>query len=188
MTESKIGSNSDGKTPGTIYWLTGLSAAGKTTLATNLARSFREDGRSVVILDGDVMRGVLGEVSNFSRDERLQLAYKYSRMAKMLADQGIDVIVAAIALFREIHRWNRQNMGSYLEIFLDVPLEELRRRDPKGIYRRFDLGEIKDVAGLDFEVEFPENPDLVLSFDPSRTVEDCTQEVTKFVRGKKGRK
>ena len=148
-----------------VFWITGLSASGKTTLANLLVNDLRLSGQVVALLDGDVIRSVLGETNSYTKEERLSLALTYSRLAKMLSDQGIIVVIATIALFHEIHSWNRKNITKYCEIFLDVPLSELRKRDPKGIYKKFYNGEVKNVAGLDFQVDFPLNPDLLISFD-----------------------
>jgi len=110
--------------------------------------------------------------SDFSREERLRLAFTYADLCRYIASQGVVVIIATIALFKEIHTWNRENLPNYYEVFLDVPLSVLRDRDSKGLYERFSKGEIRNVAGLDFEVDFPSNPDLVVG------VEDKNRQVT----------
>ena len=160
---------------GTI-WITGLSGAGKSTLAGALTCRLREAGNSVVLLDGDQLREVFGanvrNVDNHGRDGRLKLAFQYAHLCKVLAEQGFTVIIATISLFAEIHAWNRRNLPGYVEVFIDVPLGELKRRDPKGIYGQFELGQISCDAGLDLPVDLPAHPDLVFCFDDSRTVED----------------
>jgi hypothetical protein len=85
-----------------------------------------------------------------------------ARLCLLLAEQGIDVVCATISLFHEVQRWNRQNIPRYREIYLRVPIEELRRRDSKGIYARARCSDARDVVGLDVRAEFPESPDLVL--------------------------
>lgn len=112
------------------YWITGLSGAGKSTLARMLVEHLRNCGRTVVFLDGDDMRAVMGRTNAHTRDERLDLALSYGRLGKLIASQGIDVVIATISLFHEVHEWNRKNLPGYVEIYLDVPLEELKRRDP----------------------------------------------------------
>ena len=149
-----------------VVWITGLSAAGKTTLATAVARRLREQGEAVVLLDGDDLREALGATTEYAREARLMLAFKYARLARMIARQGVTVVVGTIALFKEIQAWNRANQPGYFEVYLKVPLEELRRRDPKGIYRRFDAGELKSVAGLDLPIDEPVAPHVLLSYVP----------------------
>lgn len=147
---------------GQVVWITGLSASGKSTLAAALTTRLREQGEHVVMLDGDELRQVLAAEGkrHHDRQTRLDLAFRYARLCKLLADQGIVVVIATICLFKEIHEWNRKNLPGYLEVFMDLPPEVLRQRDPKGIYARFDAGEIQNVAGLDLLVDAPENPDL----------------------------
>lgn len=149
-----------------VIWITGLSGAGKTTLASAVVSRLRADGRPVVQLDGDELRDVLGAVAsnvqNHGREARLALAMKYSHLCRLIASQGITVVIATISLFREIHQWNRQNLPGYFEVYLKVPIDELRRRDPKGIYRRFDTGKLSDVAGLDLLIDEPQHPDLLV--------------------------
>lgn len=149
-----------------VIWITGLSAAGKTTLATAVVRRLRELGEPVVLLDGDDLREALGADAAHDRATRLRLGFQYARLARMIARQGVTVVVGTVALFKEIHAWNRANQPGYFEVYLKVPLEELRRRDPKGLYRRFDAGLMKDVAGLDLPVDEPASPDLLLAHGP----------------------
>ncbi len=153
---------------GAVVWITGLSASGKTTLAKEVVSKLKRAGSSVVFLDGDELREVFGAAeataNNHGRDGRLALAMKYSHLCRILASQGNTVVIATISLFREVHAWNRANLPNYFEVFLKVPIEELRSRDPKGIYRRFDAGEISSVAGLDLQVDEPQEADLVLDF------------------------
>lgn len=136
-------------------------------MCRKLVDYLRKRGKSVILLDGDEIRAVVGAVKAHTREERMALALRYSRLCKLLSDQGFDVAIATISLFEEIHEWNRENLPGYCEIFLDVPLDELRRRDTKGIYERFDRNEIKNVAGIDLQVDFPKNPDVVLHFTAS---------------------
>ena len=94
------------------------------------------------MLDGDELRDVFGATAtnpqNYGRESRLALAMQYAHLCRVLAKQGHTVVIATISLFREVHSWNRVNLPDYFEAYLKVPVEELRRRDPKGIYRRFD--------------------------------------------------
>ena len=87
----------------------------------------------------------------------------------MLSSQGFMVIIATVSMFREIYAWNRLNLPNYFEIYLNVPLKELRRRDPKNIYSKFYSGEINNVAGLDLKVDQPQKPNLTLEFKPGQS-------------------
>jgi len=94
-----------------------------------------------------------------------------------LINQGIDVVISVIGLFKELHRWNKENIPNYIEIFIDTPLEELKKRDPKDIYKRFTSGKIKNVAGLDLKVDFPVNPDVHLKWSSNKTIDSMFQEL-----------
>jgi len=170
---------------GMICWITGLSGAGKSTLAAKVTARLRDHGEAVVILDGDELREVFGAVAaiakNHGREGRLALAFQYAHLCRIIARQGLTVVIATISLFREIHVWNRANLPGYFEVYLKVPLEELRRRDPKGIYHRFDAGELADVAGLDLPIDEPEEADWVVEFDPSRPVNTVADDLMKIL-------
>lgn len=149
-----------------VIWITGLSAAGKTTLAKLVTDKLRGQGRAVVMLDGDELREALSSTKDHSQEARISLAFKYAGLARLIASQGVTVVVSTVALIREIHQWNRENQPGYFEVYLKVDIAELRRRDPKGIYRRYDAGEIQNVAGLDMPIDEPKQPDLVIEYVP----------------------
>jgi adenylylsulfate kinase len=156
--------------------MTGLSATGKTTLSKLLVEYIRSTGRQVIKLDGDELRRILADKS-YTREERIALAMRYSRLCQLLSSQGIDVVIAVIGLFKEIHTWNRENIPNYIEIFIDTPLDELKRRDPKNIYKRHESGEINNVAGLDLKVDIPANPDVHLKWSDKKTIDSMFQEL-----------
>ena len=118
----------------------------------------------MVILDGDELRNIIvskkQEKQSYGREARINIALRYSSLCKLLASQGISVVISTISMFEEVYKWNRSNIDNYIEIFLDIPLEELRSRDPKSIYKKYDNNEIKHVAGLDLKIDIPKNPDL----------------------------
>lgn len=155
-----------------VVWITGLSGAGKTTLATEVVKTLRSDGKAVIMLDGDELREVFGDEGGHDRESRLRLAMRYSRLCQMLGRQGVNVVIATISLFSDVHIWNRTNIPGYFEVYLRVPLEELRRRDPKGIYRRFDSGQAENVAGLDMRIDEPASPDIIIDFDQATSIKE----------------
>ncbi len=147
---------------GRVYWITGLSGAGKTAIGRELAGRLRAAGRPVMFLDGDALRAAIAEDLGHTAANRRRSAMRNARLCQLLAAQGSDVVCATISLFHEVQAWNREHIPGYREIYLHVPLDELRRRDTKGIYTRAERGEGRDVVGLDITAEFPETPDLVL--------------------------
>lgn len=164
-----------------VIWITGLSGAGKSTLAGELVDRLRSDGQSVVLLDGDELREVFGATAansqNHGREGRLALAMQYAHLCRMIAAQGHTVVIATISLFHEVHEWNRAHQPGYFEVYLKVPVHELSRRDPKGIYRRYHAGELHNVAGLDLAIDEPQAADWVAEFDPLRSGQHLADEL-----------
>jgi cytidine diphosphoramidate kinase len=154
-----------------LYWLTGLSGAGKTTIGSIFYARLKEVKDNIVYLDGDVLREVFGNNKNYSPDERKKLAMCYSRLCKMLTEQGIDVVIATISMFHEVREWNRENIENYNEIYIKVPMDVLIARDQKNLYSRALRGEVEHVMGIDVEVEEPNNPDVIIINDGSTTPE-----------------
>jgi adenylylsulfate kinase-like enzyme len=164
---------------GTVFWLTGLSGSGKTQIGQMLTQALREFHYPTILLDGDHLREVMGDIFTHDSEGRLQASFIYSRLCKMLAEQGMHVVCATISLFREIQEWNRANLSHYLEIFVDVPLDELIKRDPKKIYQNACAGHIKNVVGIDIVPYFPEQPDLIIKNYGDNTVMDAVSVILK---------
>lgn len=170
---------------GRTIWITGLSGAGKSTLAHTLVQQLRKVEPRTILLDGDELREVLAASSHngsdHSRSQRVELAMRYSRLCRLLTSQQFTVVIATISMFQEVQGWNRENLPGYVEIYLKVPMEELRRRDPKGIYRRHAAGEVHNVAGLDFAIDEPQKPDILIEFVQGRAPEDVADHVFKHL-------
>lgn len=147
---------------GSVFWITGLSGAGKTTVGRELWSRLRSAGRTAVFLDGDVLRDAIADDLGHSGDDRLRSARRNSRTCRMLADQGLDVVCSTISMFREVRQWNRENIVGYREIYLRVPMHELESRDHKRIYLRARSGKLANVVGIDVPAELPDAADLVL--------------------------
>lgn len=131
-------------------------------MANEVVRQVREIRRTVVLLDGDAVREMFGNDLGHTMEDRRTNAQRICQLGRFLEDQGIDVVCAILSLFPETRAWNRQHLKNYYEVFIDTPMPDLVRRDPKGIYRRFNNGEIRDVAGMDIEFPQPWNADLTI--------------------------
>ena len=123
--------------PGNVIWITGISGSGKTTLGRRITNWLRENGEMVVFLDGDELRKIFDSGNKFDYQSRLSLAVSYSKLCKVLSDSGATVVICTISLFHFVHRWNRENISQYVEVFIDAPLSLVRYRDPKGIYEKY---------------------------------------------------
>lgn len=163
---------------GAVIWITGLSGAGKSTVAAELVPRLAAAGQRPILLDGDQLRAVL-DADGYDEVNRRRLAFRYARLCRLLANQGHIVICATIALFHDVQAWNRANLPNYLEIFLDVPVTELRRRNSKGLYR---LGDGRDVVGVGIPAEFPASPDLVVSNQGATTPAAVAADIIRLYR------
>ncbi len=162
---------------GRVLWITGLSCAGKSTLAQALLPYFPQ----AILLDGDALRAVLGvENTAYDAQSRKELALTYARLAGLLAHQGHTVIVATISLFHAVHSWNREHLPQYKEIFLDVPEDIRRQRDLRGLYVAPPKGQLPSMAGQDVTVEFPLMPHV--RFTHKDTLEHMVQTIVQDVK------
>ena len=160
-----------------VYWLTGLSGAGKTTIGKLLYQKLRAQQDNVVFLDGDQLRQVFGDDLGYTPEQRLKSAMRNARLCKLLFDQGLDVVCCTISMFDSVRDWNRTHIPGYCEIYLKASMETLRRRDQKGLYSQ---GE-NDVAGVHFAIEEPKAPDLILCNDGEKTPEEQAQKIMEVV-------
>lgn len=144
---------------GRAFWLTGLSSAGKSSVAAALRELLLARGITPVVLDGDRLRAALPWPTGYEREERLALAFFYARLARDFAEQGHVVICATVSLFHEVHAWNREHVPGYVEVWLRAPEAEIARRD---LGRQVYAAGRPAVVGRDIPPEFPLAPDLVL--------------------------
>ena len=173
---------------GQVIWITGLSGAGKTTVAAALDQCLRERGLIPILLDGDILRNLFKSTDEigktYNREARIKLALKYAHLCKTLSSQGFTVIIATISMYDKVYAWNRANLPNYFEIYLKVPLKELRRRDPKKIYQRYDAGDLSDVAGLDLAVDEPLEPHVILDFETHPSLYDSPTNIAEYLMSK----
>jgi len=163
---------------GMTLWLTGLSGAGKTTLAQRVALELRGRGLKVEVLDGDVIRQFLSSGLGYSKEDRDTNIRRIGFVSRLLSRNGIVVIVAAISPYCAIRDEMRrkQESGRFIEIFVDCPLEVLIERDVKGLYRRAVRGEIQNFTGVSDPYEPPKHPEIHVQTDR----ESIEQSVTKI--------
>lgn len=146
-----------------VIWIIGLSGSGKTTLSEQVVSLARANGRKVVLLDGDRIRALFGNDLGYDMSDRRSNADRICRLCYFLDEQGLDVVCAILSLFPDSRSWCRTNLTSYFEVFVDAPLEQLMERDSKGIYGRYQRGEIREVAGLDIDFPRPDDADLTIN-------------------------
>lgn len=148
-------------TNGGLIWITGLSGSGKTTIAKRLIEYYNN---KAILIDGDEVRKVLDlSSSGYDYNGRKHIAFIYARLCQLLSEQGFLVICSTISMFDEVREWNRQNNKNYCEIFLNVAEAERMKRDPKKLYANYKNNLINNMAGLDYQIELPKEPDIIIN-------------------------
>lgn len=165
---------------GFTLWLTGLSGAGKTTIALILERELRDRGIPVERLDGDVVRRSLTRDLGFSKEDRDKNIERVTFVAKLVTRNGVAVITAFISPYRAMREFSRREIGSFVEVYVKCSLEECVRRDVKGMYRRAIAGEIPNFTGVSDPYEEPEHPEIVVETE-GRTPEESAGEILSWL-------
>ncbi len=170
------------ETKGATIWMTGLSGSGKSTIATAIEHTLVSSGRAAFMLDGDNLRHGLNADLGFSEEDRNENVRRVGEVAKILAESGTVAIASLVSPYREerdrVRAIHAEAGIPFHEVFVDTPLEECERRDPKGLYAKARAGEIKDLTGVGAPYEAPERPDLVTSPD----LEEAVRQVLSLLR------
>eukprot|EP01096_Ripella_sp_DP13-Kostka_P002144 TRINITY_DN1285_c0_g1_i1.p1 TRINITY_DN1285_c0_g1~~TRINITY_DN1285_c0_g1_i1.p1 ORF type:complete len:216 (+),score=100.80 TRINITY_DN1285_c0_g1_i1:42-650(+) len=171
---------------GLTLWFTGLSASGKSTIASLVEKKVLEAKKHTYLLDGDNIRFGINSDLGFSHADRAENIRRVGEVAKLFADSGAIAIVSLISPIAEERNKVRASHVAgeinFVEVFVDTPIEECERRDPKGLYKKARAGEIPNFTGISAPYEAPENPELRLTIGGS--VEECAEAVLTFLREK----
>lgn len=170
---------------GTVYFFTGLAGAGKTTIGGLFYRRLKEKSPDAILIDGDQTRlaaghstadGTVLHEDRYTTEARKAGAFASFQECKYHAEQGRDVVICSIAMYREVREWNRENIENYREIYVKVTRETLYRRDQKKLYS----SGTKNVVGVDLPWDEPETPDIVIQNDGQETPEEIVERLLHF--------
>ncbi len=164
----------------TVYWITGLSGAGKTTIGKLFYNKIKEKYANTVFFDGDILREVFGRCFGYTQEERRKCAMSYARLCAMMEKQNINVICCTISMFDSVREWNRKNIRQYKEIYVKVSPETLRARDQKGLYSGTTKEDQKEVVGIHVDFEEPKCPDLILLNNGEKTPQEHVKNMLEF--------
>lgn len=164
-----------------VLWFTGLSGAGKSTIAHAVEELLHQKGYHTFVLDGDNVRhGLCGDLG-FSDSDRIENIRRVGELSKLFVEAGVIVLTAFISPFRADRAKARQLLQQdFVEIYCNCPLEVCEERDVKGLYRKARTGEIKHFTGISSPYEEPENPELSIDTN-GKTVEACAEEVLTYL-------
>lgn len=151
--------------PGFVLWMTGLSGAGKTTIALLLVDELKKRGLKVERLDGDVVRQSLTRDLGFTKEDRDKNIERVTFVAKLLSRNGVACVCSFISPYQAVRDQVREETTNFIEVFVDAPLEVVMERDVKGLYEKAIAGEIENFTGISDPFESPVNPDIHVRTD-----------------------
>lgn len=157
--------NNHSENPGFVLWMTGLSGAGKTTIALVLEEELRRRHVKVERLDGDIVRESLTRDLGFTKEDRDKNIERITYVAKLLSRNGVGCICSFISPYQAVRDRVRRETTNFLEVFIDAPLEVVVERDVKGLYEQAMAGEIPNFTGISDPYEPPQNPDIHIRTD-----------------------
>ncbi|APC40418.1 adenylyl-sulfate kinase [Clostridium estertheticum] len=165
-----------------LLWFTGLSGSGKSTVANALDLRLNEMGKATYLLDGDNIRLGINSDLGFSKQDRNENIRRISEIGKLFVDSGLITIACFISPLKANREMARSTLGDdFIEIFVDCPLSECERRDPKNLYKKARLGEIKEFTGISSPYENPENPEIVVN-TKEKTVDQCVDQILDYLK------
>ena len=169
-----------------VVWFTGLSGSGKSTIANILEQKLHTVGKRTYLLDGDNVRHGLNKDLGFTDTDRVENIRRVAEVSKLMVDAGLITLVSFISPFKSERQMAKDLLSSdeFFEIFVNTPLAECEKRDPKGLYKKARAGELKNFTGIDSLYEEPENPDLILD-TTSSNAEELTDQIINFLQLKK---
>ena len=170
---------------GRVIWLTGLSGAGKSTIADLVEKRLHADGRHTYLLDGDNVRHGLNRDLGFTEEDRVENIRRVAEVSKLMVDAGLIVLVSFISPFRAERRLARDLLGEgeFVEVHVDTPLAVAEARDVKGLYKKARAGELKNFTGIDSPYEAPESPEIVVD-TTTMSPEDAAERIVAWLDGR----
>jgi len=164
-----------------VIWLTGIPGSGKTTIALELQKFYQNKGLPVDILDGDEIRKTLSKDLGFSPEDRKEHNRRVIFVAQILSKNGITTIIPLISPYRETRAFARKEIPNFIEVWVKASVDECIKRDPKGLYKKAQAGEIKNLTGLQAPYEEPEKAELVVDTE-NQSVEESVELITSIVK------
>jgi len=159
--------------------MTGISGAGKTTIANSIIKSYKHKFPNLVNIDGDIIRQMYEDDLGYEEKDRIRQIKRIQKLCLFLENQNLIVIVSALYSNTELMDWNRKNFSEYFEIYLKASVDLVKERDPKGIYEKFAKGEEKNLVGLDIPWHEPKKPNLVIDMDKTKSFSDVKKNIVK---------
>lgn len=157
---------------GTLFWITGLSGSGKTTIAKKIRNKIEEKYGPTICMSGDQIRKILN-IKGYKKNERLRIGKKYINLLNLIINQKINIIFAVVGLFHELHELNRKKFVNYVEIYIKSDFKKIKSKRKKIFYRK----KVLNVWGQDLKPEFPTKPDIIINNTFNRSIDRLSSEL-----------
>ena len=162
------------KNKGILFWITGLSGSGKTTIAEKIKKKIYDKYGPTLTISGDDVR-TLFNYNKFSRKDRLTYALSYGKFCKYITDRNINVIFSTVSLFDKVRKWNRSNINNYIEIYIKSDIKDVIKKKQKYFYK----GNYENIVGKNLKAEFPKSPDIVIKNNFTKKLNKLSSELLK---------
>ncbi len=157
------------KKKGILFWITGLSGAGKTSISKKIYKKIIYTYGKTILINGDDIRRIF-DLKGYSYKDRKKIGLQYSRLFKKITDQNINIIFAGVVLIESVRKWNRKNIDNYLEIYLKADIKKIMSNRYKKLYSK-----TSNLVGLNIKAEFPKKPDIVINNDFKKSILDISK-------------
>ena len=165
------------KKKGILFWVTGLSNSGKSTIAKKITPTINKTFGPSIFISGDDLRNFFN-IKGYTRQERLKIGYNYSNFIKFITDQGINVVFAVIGLFDQVRNYNKKNIKNYIEIYIQTDIQNIIKFSKKKHY----INNNKFIWGIDLKPEFPKKPDILINNDFKKSSNEIAKIVLKQLK------
>ena len=164
------------KNHGIVFWITGLSGSGKSTIGQSIKKEIQKKFGPTIIINGDDIRRIF-KLKSYEKASRLNIAQQYSKFCQFISKKNINIIFTAVALFHQIHKINRAKIKNYLEIYIESDIKIIKRKKNKIFYKT----KSSNVWGIDIKPEFPKKPDVKIVNNFNKTLKEIKKELLKKI-------
>ena len=166
------------KKKGILFWITGLSGAGKTSISKKIYKKINNEFGKTILINGDDLRKIF-QLTGYNYDDRKKIGLQYSKLFKKITDQNINVIFAGVVLIESVRKWNKKNIDNYLEIYLKASIKKIIIKKYKKLYYR-----TKNLVGLNIKAELPKKPDIIIYNNFKKSVYEISKRLLKKIQNK----
>ncbi len=163
------------KKRGILFWITGLSGAGKTSISKKIHKKIIDKYGKTIFINGDDIRKIF-DLKGYSYKDRKKIGLQYSKLFKKITDQNINVIFAGVVLIESVRKWNRKNINNYLEIYLKTDIKKIMLKKYKKLYLK-----TANLVGLNIKAEFPKKPDIIIYNNFNESIHNISKRLIKMI-------